>query len=42
MDGLLPDPLLVDAAVAPNVAVYGLVPQWFHTAKLRLQIKPER
>ena len=41
MDGLLPDPLVVDAAVAPNVAVYGFVPQWFHTAKLRLQIMPE-
>jgi hypothetical protein len=24
-----------------NVAVYGFVPQWFYTAKLRLQIMPE-
>ena len=31
MDGLLPDPLLVDAAVAPNMAVYGFVPQRFYT-----------
>jgi hypothetical protein len=23
------------------VAVYGFVPQWFYTAKLRLQIMPE-
>ena len=36
-----PNPLLVDAAVAPNVAVCGFVTQWFYTARLRSQIKPE-
>ena len=40
-DGLLPDPLLVGAAVAPNMAVYGFVPQRFYTTKLRLKIRPE-
>ena len=33
--------ILTDVAAAHDMAVYGFVPQWFYTAKLRLQIKPE-